>query len=462
MLTKWRNKLLIEYIIYREWLCGPNNKGQNNLEEDSYCINSYLDEAWKEINKYYWYGEEALLIIINSEGEEEDIIWNIIFKIYLEPEEYSTSQLDATAYPSFLQASLDALMSLYNKKGSEEFKNVEEWHKFLLNKNKGRSFFNRGRWNDLIKTNLRKNNLLKNNKGRRHMHTAKLLNLLKENNEDINPEILKIRETILSATPSDLEAITDCSAQSLIDLSCNVGDNLTETVSESISEISESSSIPKNGQSFESPSTDTSILNYRDNANEIEEVLDTNTTTDDNSSIFLQDISTSEVGTSVSIPSNSPSFLQHLDYEMKAFINFEDLFAKMTNKKEISEDYLLQMFSLLIETNEHIEVLIFQKHFLIYLNIAIIVKTIEEGLKLEIFFGDNIKNFKFVNELWIEFKEKILNMSKNEEIGIDVEEKRLNYILKLVYRFLYNSKNWGNLSNEWTKRFVHIGEGSGT
>nr|CAD2189973.1 unnamed protein product [Meloidogyne enterolobii] len=76
---------------------------------------------------------------------------------------------------------------------------------------------------------------------------------------------------------------------------------------------------------------------------------------------------------------------------MKAYINFEDLFAKMTNKKEISEDYLLQMFSLLIETNGHIEVLIYQKHFLIYANIAIIVKIIEEGLKLEILFGITLK-----------------------------------------------------------------------
>jgi len=74
---------------------------------------------------------------------------------------------------------------------------------------------------------------------------------------------------------------------------------------------------------LESPSTDNSILNYRDIVNEIEEVSDINTTTDDNSSIFLQDFSTSEVGTSVSIPSYSPSFLQHLDYEMKAYINFE-------------------------------------------------------------------------------------------------------------------------------------------
>uniref|UniRef100_A0A915MFL8 Thioredoxin-like fold domain-containing protein n=1 Tax=Meloidogyne javanica TaxID=6303 RepID=A0A915MFL8_MELJA len=165
---------------------------------------------------------------------------------------------------------------------------------------------------------------------------------------------------VFGSVPSDLKAITNYSAQSLIDLSCNVGDNLTEViVSESISEISESSSIPKNGQSLESPSTDTSILNYRDIVNEIEEVSDINTTTDDNSSIFLQDFSTSEVGTSVSIPSYSPSFLQHLDYEMKAYINFEDLFAKMTNKKEISEDYLLQMFSLLIETNGHIEFIAF-------------------------------------------------------------------------------------------------------
>nr|CAD2159370.1 unnamed protein product [Meloidogyne enterolobii] len=134
-ITKWRNKLLIEYIIYREWLCGPNDNGQNNSEGDIYCINSHLDEAWKEISKYYWYGEEALLIIINSEGDEEDILWNIIFKIYLEPEEYSTSQLDARTNPSFLQASLDALMSPYNKRGNEEFKNVEEWHKLLLDKN---------------------------------------------------------------------------------------------------------------------------------------------------------------------------------------------------------------------------------------------------------------------------------------------------------------------------------------
>jgi len=126
----------------------------------------------------------------------------------------------------------------------------------------------------------------------------------------------------------------------------------------------------------------------------------------------------------------------------------------MTNKKKISEDYLLQMFSLLIETNDHIEVLIYQKHFLIYLNIAIIEKTIKEGLNLEIFFEDISQNFKFVNELWLKFKEKILNMSKNEENDIDEQEKRLDYILKLVYRFLYNSKYWGNSSNEWTKRFA--------
>uniref|UniRef100_A0A1I8BEL0 Uncharacterized protein n=1 Tax=Meloidogyne hapla TaxID=6305 RepID=A0A1I8BEL0_MELHA len=311
-------------MIYKEWLCGIGIINQSNPKEDIYCINPYLDKAWRQISEYYWYGEEALLIILNSEVKDDSEVWNAINKIYLEPEDYAKSHLELKM-PSFLQASLDALIKIYKQERKETFKSIEEWHKILVKYNDNLSL-NEGRWNNLIKRNMIKQNLSENIKGRRNIHKMKLLNLLKTDNEDISPEVELLRKAILSAESSDLKEITNCSAENLINLACEGFEGFSEIDSTSISEISELSSTPKLGQSLESPLAGNSILNYQDSTNEIEEVNRqdvTSITTDDSSSIILQqDFSASDVGTSVSIPSYSPSFMQDLDYEMKAYINF--------------------------------------------------------------------------------------------------------------------------------------------
>ncbi|KAF7633664.1 hypothetical protein Mgra_00006971, partial [Meloidogyne graminicola] len=307
LITKWRVKQLIEYLIYRDWICGKNKQSKQN--ENIYCINLYLNKIWEQLNKYYWYGDEVLTIIDNSNEEIELTVWNIIFNIYLNPKEYISYQLE-TKIPSYLQALKDALNNIYNKGNTKniKFENINEWNELLL-KNKNINL-KEEQLNYLIKRYINKRNLKENINGKKRMHTLMLLKLIKGNNIDYNIEF--IRKTIISAKKKDL--------------------NLEST---SISEISESSLSLK----------DESFINSNLPAAMENEINEENyEITEDVFSTILQQEIENEITLDLNSPLNCSQINLHfLDYEMKAFINFEDLFNNITNKNiKISEDYLLQ------------------------------------------------------------------------------------------------------------------------